>query len=301
MSDHRKPRFALPRGARIKSLENIREACDSVIDDGGTWPSPEMLQNPRPLDAALPYLADSADGDVVYVKSNMMDCFFERAFSLIKSRITLVTAGEDTPTPGAHRHRLDDPRIAKWFGQNCDLTEEHPKFVRLPIGITDAHIPWGDQEVLLDTHRRLPDIEHKPDQVYANFHLSMSHPERLAALLLLKESPLVTFETSRLPPELIWRRHADFAFEISPPGNGLDCHRTWEALLLRTIPIVMNSTLIPMFEQFPIVIVSSWTEITAENLARWRQRLADSFTLDMFHRLTRDYWLERIGCPLDES
>ena len=39
------------------------------------------------------------------------------------------------------------------------------------------------------------------------------------------------------------QQHAHFAFVASPSGNGLDCHRTWEALLLRSIPIVKVSVL----------------------------------------------------------
>ena len=30
-------------------------------------------------------------------------------------------------------------------------------------------------------------------------------------------------------------------FVLSPPGNGFDCHRTWEAIYLNTIPIVLRS------------------------------------------------------------
>ena len=29
-------------------------------------------------------------------------------------------------------------------------------------------------------------------------------------------------------------------FVISPPGNGFDCHRTWEALYFKTVPVVLK-------------------------------------------------------------
>ena len=40
----------------------------------------------------------------------------------------------------------------------------------------------------------------------------------------------------------VWETTAQFAFVASPPGNGFDCHRTWEALILGCIVIVQNSS-----------------------------------------------------------
>ncbi|CAF4378106.1 unnamed protein product, partial [Adineta steineri] len=37
----------------------------------------------------------------------------------------------------------------------------------------------------------------------------------------------------------IYMRNRQYPFWLSPRGNGLDCHRTWEALYLDTIPIVL--------------------------------------------------------------
>ena len=45
---------------------------------------------------------------------------------------------------------------------------------------------------------------------------------------------------------------------MSPQGNGLDCHRTWEALILKTIPIVRTSSLDPLYEGLPVVVVHEW-------------------------------------------
>ena len=51
----------------------------------------------------------------------------------------------------------------------------------------------------------------------------------------------VAIETEELNRSELWRRHGNYAFVISPPGHGLDCHRTWEALALGCIPITLAS------------------------------------------------------------
>ena len=42
---------------------------------------------------------------------------------------------------------------------------------------------------------------------------------------------------------------------------GLDAHRTWEALLVGTIPIVRSSKLNPLYERLPVIIVNRWEEV----------------------------------------
>lgn len=65
---------------------------------------------------------------------------------------------------------------------------------------------------------------------------------RALALNVFSDEPFsrhVTIEKEELNRSELWRRHGNYAFVISPPGHGLDCHRTWEALALGCIPITL--------------------------------------------------------------
>jgi len=49
---------------------------------------------------------------------------------------------------------------------------------------------------------------------------------------------------------------------MSPPGNGPDCYRTWEAIYLGAVPIVLRSTLaVSLAADLPIWVVDSWEEV----------------------------------------
>ena len=50
-----------------------------------------------------------------------------------------------------------------------------------------------------------------------------------------------------------WRSLANHL--ISPPGAGVDCHRTWEILMLNTVPIVTNTSLFQLYEVLPVIVV----------------------------------------------
>ena len=51
-------------------------------------------------------------------------------------------------------------------------------------------------------------------------------------------------------------------FVLSPHGHGLDCHRTWQVLLLGSFPIVASSSLDSVYDGLPVVIVSRWEDLS---------------------------------------
>lgn len=98
-------------------------------------------------------------------------------------------------------------------------------------------------------------------------------------------------------------------FVISPEGNGIDCHRHYEALLAGCIPIMEHNPLIEeKYKGLPILYTTDYSEITEEYLNKRYDEMIDT-TYD-FSRLfianytdeqqsqIRDcgnYWTERLG------
>lgn len=58
----------------------------------------------------------------------------------------------------------------------------------------------------------------------------------------------------------------NYKFVASPPGRGIDTHRTWESLMCGCIPIVMSGPHDYLFEKLPVVIINDWDIITEEYL-----------------------------------
>jgi len=99
---------------------------------------------------------------------------------------------------------------------------------------------------------------------------------------------LVFYEPSRISRSDTWKNQVQYAFVLSPHGNGLDCHRTWEALCLGCIPIVKTSPIDAVFDELPVLIVKDWSDVTKELL----QETFDSFGKKPFNceRLKLSYW-----------
>ena len=81
-------------------------------------------------------------------------------------------------------------------------------------------------------------------------------------------------------------------FVISPHGHGLDCYRTWEALLVNTIPIVKTSSLDALYTDLPVMIVKNWSEVTKEFLEEQYSIIKNkSYKLE---KLYFNYWHDLI-------
>ncbi len=255
------------------------------------------------------------DGDLVWMRSIALPQFIDQALPRIRARFALVTGDEDWAIPSGFERSgvlLDDPRVACWFTQNYDGTLAHEKLQGLPIGL-DFHTisnrrKWGHwpatpaaQEAELEQLR----AEAQPNprrllRVHADFHFNKHKQQvwgddRAAVQRALEGNPVVQFQTTKVRRIDLWREKTRYAFVVSPHGNGLDCHRTWESLVLGNIVIVKRSSLDPLYEGLPVVIVDDWLEITEDNLRRWHAEHGAAFeAADVQERLTNRYWIERM-------
>jgi hypothetical protein len=199
-----------------------------------------------------------------------------------------------------------------WFSQNYDGTDESGKLLPLPIGldfhtISNTH-KWGHwpatpaaQEAELEALRSsAPPNAQRLVRVHADFHFNKHKhqvwgDDRQAVQNALQGNPDVQFQTEKVRRIELWREKTRYAFVVSPHGNGLDCHRTWESLVLGNIVIVKRSSLDPLYQGLPVVIVQDWREITADNLRRWHADHSAAFgTPGVEERLTNRYWVARM-------
>jgi hypothetical protein len=255
------------------------------------------------------------DGDLVWMRLIALPQFVEQALPRIRARFALLTGDEDWAIPSSFDRSnvlLADPRVACWFTQNYDGSLAHEKLRPLPIGI-DFHTisnrrKWGHwpatpaaQEAELEVLREqaLPNAE-RLLRVHADFHFNKHKDQnwgddRHAVQRALTGNPAVQFQTKKVRRTELWREKTRYAFVVSPHGNGLDCHRTWESLVLGNIVIVKRSSLDPLYEGLPVVTVDDWREITPGNLRTWHAEHSACFERpEVQERLTNRYWIERV-------
>jgi hypothetical protein len=100
----------------------------------------------------------------------------------------------------------------------------------------------------------------------------------------------------------IYERNRQYPFWLSPRGNGIDCHRTWEALYLDIIPIVWNSSLNILYKNLPVVIINDYKELNErflyEKLNEISKKKLSKEKIYQYEKLRNAYWRRLI---LDKS
>jgi hypothetical protein len=249
------------------------------------------------------------NGDSLYICSNAIREFFKQ-YKTINVSFILVTGDCDEIVPNDCFDNINDfeefinsDKIIHWYAQNCIVN--HPKLSGIPIGL-DYHTvkrqdhPWSRKMSPLCQEQQLLDVNKIPftERIiacYSNFHFSIEGARfGYDRKDVIKNVPkdLVFYEPSKCPRLKCWENQVKYAFVLSPHGNGLDCHRTWEALCLGCIPIVKKSVIDHLYEGLPVLIVDDWKEVTLTLL----QETVTDFSTKTFQysKLTLDYWVEKI-------
>jgi hypothetical protein len=144
-----------------------------------------------------------------------------------------------------------------WIGQSS-------KILAIPIGLENRRLHTNGVPSDFTKLIRLgvPNSESRKNQILVSFSISTNVAERSSALENAKQFSKVDLRffqgsVAGYHQELLRSR-----FVLSPPGNGFDCHRTWEAIYLGAIPIVKKKFWPFSHLNLPVLVVEDWSELS---------------------------------------
>lgn len=245
------------------------------------------INNPESESTRLPSTYPSKYGETIYIHPTALTNFINNYLPNIKFPFVLISGDSDTTVPTDVQTQsdiiLNHPLLLCWYSQNCTKPDE--KLKQLPIGI-DFHTlikrNLNKLKVFYFTKYRYHTLKSQEEEItnlvklknerknlcYANFHFLLNTRyanDRSDAIKMIPKN-LVYYEPIRVNRSQSWKTMVNYKYVISPHGNGLDCHRTWESIALGCIPILKSSPLDTMFEGLPVLIVKEWSDVTAELL-----------------------------------
>jgi hypothetical protein len=194
---------------------------------------------------------------IFFVKTDYIDVFFNRYKP--NTNFILITHNSDYHITKNHLNYLNDDFLVKWFAQNVDVN--HPKLFSIPIGIANEKWPHGDVKILENV---INENIKKNKLIYSNFNIHTNINERSHCLNHITKNGVTMSKPKNFESYL--RELSESYFVISPNGNGVDCHKTWESLYLKTIPIVTESININFYKNLPILIISDWSKFNINEL-----------------------------------
>ncbi|HEX7010369.1 MAG TPA: hypothetical protein VF184_10320 [Phycisphaeraceae bacterium] len=217
-----------------------------------------------------------------------------RHVSTLPGRHVVVTHDGDWPLDERRAAWLP-PNVVKWFATNVCV--DHPRVEGIPVGIANPSYWHGDFGAIQDVVARTMPLK-KARLLHAAFALDTNPPERVAALLAAQNIEghrgCYIHHHQRVPNyRRFLDRMAEHRFVLSPPGNGIDCHRTWEALYLGCVPVCKRSRAMSFFaDELPIALLDDWSQLSESWLEdQWDRVLSRQWNWRM---LSMDYWRRRI-------
>jgi hypothetical protein len=260
------------------------------------------------------------DNDILYIKIDFLPIFINNINTLTK-KIILVSGCSDYTVPNSlfseeeFLKLVENKNILHLFIQNC--VYKHSKITILPIGLDyhtlnkphlqphlQTHL-WGSYCSPLDQENDIQKIADKSKKFwerdidtnklcYSNFHFSINSQDRIDAITKLQSiNNLIYYEPRPIIRIKTWENQCNYPFVLSPHGNGLDCHRTWESLILGSIPIVKTSHLDSLYDDLPVLIIEDWSLLTKELLINtinvFKQKVFN------YEKLTLKYWINEFN------
>jgi len=209
---------------------------------------------------------EDVDNDWWFCRSEFVEYFFAKYEPA--EPYVLFSHNSGRPIDASLRRIFRRRRLGGWFAANA--AAHHPKLHAFPRGLADARWRHGDGAAL----RRVQAEQLEKTILFdASYDISTYRSEREYCRDQTGIEPGL-----RRDYEPYLRGLASSYFCVAPRGNGIDTHRLWEALYLRTVPIVTRSVVCEQHPDLPIVALDDWSEFRRED-----------FTPELYHRLI-DGW-----------
>jgi hypothetical protein len=143
-----------------------------------------------------------------------------------------------------------------WLG-NSEIAQP------VPIGLEnrDKRRNGVPSDFLKEIDVGLPSHDSRDIPLLACFSLHTNIKERSIALDSAREVAGVKIMTDPITPKQYRKLLLRSKFVLSPPGNGPDCHRTWEALYLGATPIVLRNSWPFLNHDVPVLVVENWSHL----------------------------------------
>lgn len=203
-------------------------------------------------------LSNVKDGDIFFVATHYLDLFFSVMLPALNNQVTLITHNSDNPADEQLISCIND-KIEVWFAQNN--TYKHPRVIPIPIGLENRHHYKHGRVKYFNQLRKI--TVNKKNKILFGFSVKTNPKERANALQYAIHSKYMD-ELGNWPDQKEYlNKLSTYKFVLSPPGNGLDTHRTWEAMYLKVVPIVKSSVAMRYFQDLglPLWVINDWNEL----------------------------------------
>lgn len=242
-----------------------------------------FIDNIRLYNRSLSAVTTSDAEWLVYLMAN--NDLLSLCASLPKNKFVIFCSHEDTPIDS---HINIPSNVLGIHAVNAEFNNDkiHP-------------FPYGLQRELGDNDNRLSVMKSIVEEgryqeptklLYVNCGLGLerNNPER-AYLVNFEDKEWATCRFDKDSKFFPYDRYTDFLtelknhkFVICPQGHGMDCHRNWETLYMRRVPVMKDHPYFrKLMQGFPVLFVNDWSEVNEYLLKANDHLYQEALTMNM--------------------
>ena len=227
---------------------------------------------------------------------------FFRKLSRLDRNVILYSGHYDIEIDSRLASMLPE-NVIMWYAQNVNI--KHQRIAAVPIGIPNYSIckdvkakAWMVSlyklKIILNYWNQKYNYE--KDQLILSTINTGTNPRVRVPVVNICESLDYCVNTGYLYFHNFYDNILRSRSVVCPRGNGIDTHRTWEALCLRSIPILLDDTIaMNYFYEYPIVFLDDWDELRDKrHIIKKIEEQEEKFKSFNMEKLTCWYWIEKM-------
>jgi len=140
------------------------------------------------------------------------------------------------------------------------------KVIPAPYGVQRRMSPSDDRIERLGSAMRAGVEPSLFKLLYVN-HNDNSHEDRVGLKDMFRDYEWANVDEQRVDYYNFLLNLAKHKFVLCPRGNAIDCHRNWEVLYMRRVPVMKTDAyLMDLFHDYPVLWVHDYADVTEDLL-----------------------------------
>jgi hypothetical protein len=231
-------------------------------------------------------------GDIIFCESELFPELIESVISKLNVKTVVILGNSDKNHRQSEVKELSSQNFPAVYAQN--MVEAISKFKVLPIGIENA---WRSKHGRISLKKvNKSSTTKRTFRVMWGFTVGTNPKVRIEALAALEKTNVadrIHVVNPKKHQDLLQR----YAFVACPEGNGIDTHRTWEAIYFRCVPIVMRSFMSEYYERIglPVWVIDSYDELIGAEESFLESKYKSLENKFDSSAVWVNYWIEQIN------
>ena len=204
-----------------------------------------------------------------------------------KMRFIIFTNLEDTPIDEDIFDAIPDNVLCV---SAVNAIEYGGKVIPAPYGVQRRMSPSDNRIDQLESAMKVNIDPSISKLLYVN-HNDSSHDDRVGLKDMFRDEEWSNVDEQRVNYYHFLLNLANHKFILCPRGNAIDCHRNWEVLYMRRVPVMKRDEYLEvLFKDYPVLFVDKYSDITKDLLLENEHLFQQAREMDLTRLTLRGFF-----------